>query len=89
MTIVYESNTGHTKQYAKMLSEKLNIPYFTISEARANLKKHDEIVFLGWVCATKIRGLGKIVSENKQYGNNFTKQVSTELKLTFPNMKET
>lgn len=29
--------------------------------------------------------LGKIVSENKQYGNNFTK--STELKLTFPNMK--
>lgn len=36
MTIVYESNTGHTKQYAKMLSEKLNIPYFTISEARAN-----------------------------------------------------
>lgn len=31
--------------------------------------------------------LGKIVSENKQYGNNFTKQVSTELKLIFPNMK--
>lgn len=31
--------------------------------------------------------LGKIVSENKQYGNNFTKKVSTELKLTFPNMK--
>ncbi len=31
--------------------------------------------------------LGKIVSENKQYGNNFAKQVSTELKLTFPNMK--
>ena len=31
--------------------------------------------------------LGKIVSENKQYGNNFTKQVSAELKLTFPNMK--
>lgn len=31
--------------------------------------------------------LGKIISENKVYGNNFTKQVSTELKLTFPNMK--
>ena len=31
--------------------------------------------------------LGKIVSENKVYGNNFTKQVSTELKLTFPSMK--
>lgn len=31
--------------------------------------------------------LGKIVSENKSYGHNFTKQISTELKLTFPNMK--
>lgn len=65
MTIVYESNTGHTKQYAKMLSEKLNIPYFTISEARANLKKHDEIIFLGWVCAAKIRGLGKVRNRYK------------------------
>ena len=31
--------------------------------------------------------LGKIVSKNKSYGNNFTKQISIELKLTFPNMK--
>lgn len=31
--------------------------------------------------------LGKIVSENVSYGSNFTKQVSDELKLTFPNMK--
>lgn len=31
--------------------------------------------------------LGKIVSENKSYGNNFTKQIFIELKLTFPNMK--
>ena len=25
--IVYKSNTGYTENYAKMLSEKLNIPY--------------------------------------------------------------
>ena len=31
--------------------------------------------------------LGKIVSENKKYGSNFTKQVSIELKLAFPNIK--
>ncbi len=31
--------------------------------------------------------LGKIVSENKIYGNNFTKQISIELKLSFPNIK--
>lgn len=31
--------------------------------------------------------LGKIISKNKKYGNNFTKQVSMELKLSFPNVK--
>lgn len=31
--------------------------------------------------------LGKIISDNKSYGNNFTKQVSQELKLSFPDMK--
>ncbi len=61
--IVYKSNTGHTMQYAKMLSEKLKIPYFTIDEAKNNLRRKDEIVYLGWVCATKICGLRKV--ENK------------------------
>ena len=60
MKIVYESNTGHTMQYAKMLSEKLNIPYFTINEAKTKLQKQDEIIYLGWVCATKICGLRKV-----------------------------
>ena len=58
--IIYESNTGHTMQYAKMLSEKLNIPCFTIKEAKTKLQKHEEVIYLGWVCATKICGLGKV-----------------------------
>lgn len=58
--IVYESNTGYTMQYAKMLSEKLNIPCFTIEEAKTNLKRQDEIVYFGWICASKICGLRKV-----------------------------
>lgn len=59
MKIVYESCTGHTKQYAQMLSGKLNIPCYTIREAKANLKEHEDIIFIGWVCAAKIQGLKK------------------------------
>lgn len=58
--IVYKSNTGHTLQYAKMLSEKLEIPYYTIKEAKKCLKQEDEIIYLGWICATKICGLNKV-----------------------------
>ena len=58
--IVYKSNTGYTKQYAEMLSKSLKVPIYNLEEAKLKLKKHDEIVFLGWVCATKIQGLSKI-----------------------------
>ena len=63
-SIVYKSNTGHTKQYAEILSEVLKVPAYDLKEAKSNLKKNDEIVFLGWVCATKIQGLSKIKKYN-------------------------
>lgn len=62
--IVYKSSTGHTKQYAEMLGDSLKIPAYDLKEARLKLKKNDEIVFLGWVCATKIQGLSKIKNYN-------------------------
>ena len=57
---------------ANMKKEIISTQIKTIQEVNSNLIK---LYFR----------LGKIVSENN--GNNFTKQVSTELKLTFPSMK--
>lgn len=57
--IVYESKAGHTKRYAEMLSDKINAKVMSLKEAKKELKRNDEIVFLGWVCATKIKGLKK------------------------------
>ena len=53
--IIYESKTGHTKRYAQMLSKKLHIPYYSINEALKNLKPKDNIIFLSWICAGKIK----------------------------------
>ena len=63
-SIVYKSNTGHTKQYAEMLGKSLKVPVYNLKEARLKLNKDDEIVFLGWVCASKIQGLSKIKKYN-------------------------
>ena len=63
-SIVYKSNTGHTKQYAEMLGDSLKVPVFELKEAKSKLSENDEIVFLGWVCATKIQGLSKIKKYN-------------------------
>ena len=62
--IVYKSNTGYTKNYAKMLSENLNIPYYNIKDVRKYLNKNDEIIYLGWICAGRICGYSKV---NQKY----------------------
>ena len=54
--IVYQSNTGHTFQYAKMLGDKLSLPYYALHEAKQYLKSSDEIIFMGWIFASKISG---------------------------------
>ena len=62
--IVYHTNTGHTYTYAQILSKKLNIPFYSLKEAKEKLKKEDTIIFLSWICAGKISKLKKV---NKKF----------------------
>ena len=57
--IIYESNTGFTERYAKLLSEKVNIPAYTIKEGKRAVEKGADIIFMGWVFANNIKGLDK------------------------------
>lgn len=61
MIIVYESNTGHTKKYAEMLGEELNIPVYSLND---NKISDDEIIYMGWVFADKISGYDKVKNKN-------------------------
>ena len=63
--IIYKSKTGHTKKYAEMLGEKLNMPFYEIKEAEKELNRNDEIIYLGWVCATRIVGSNKVLKKYK------------------------
>ena len=60
--IVYTSNTGFTKEYAKMLSESLNLPFYSLDSSKDILSKGANIIYLGWLCANKIKGLNKASS---------------------------
>ena len=56
MIIVYTSETGHTKQYAKILSDATNLPYYTLNEVPEQHKGSD-VIYLGWLFANSIKGL--------------------------------
>lgn len=63
MIIVYESKTGFTKKYADMLAQKTKLKAYRVKELPKDIKD-EEIIFLGWIKAGKIQGLGKVKKHN-------------------------
>lgn len=55
--ILYTSNTGTTKQYAEMLGKELDLPVYAAESAA--IPKETEIIYLGWVMASEIKGYKK------------------------------
>lgn len=61
MTIVYQSKTGFTRQYAEMLSKSAKVKAFSLDEAEATLPKGEEVLFMGWLMASHISGIDRAV----------------------------
>ena len=57
--IVYESHAGHTKSYAMLLGKKLQLPVYSLADAKAHLEKGAEILFMGWMMAGVLKGWKK------------------------------
>lgn len=54
--IVYTSNTGFTARYARILGDKTGLPVYEWEEARKQLPKGTEIIFMGWLLASSVKG---------------------------------
>lgn len=63
--IVYTSNTGHTEAYAKILGEKIGLPVYSLSEAGNKLPKGADIIYLGWLFASRVKGYKKATKKYK------------------------
>ena len=57
--IVYTSNTGHTRQYALLLGERLGLPVYALNEANAQLSGGSPVIYLGWLHASHVKGYAK------------------------------
>ena len=54
--IVYTSNTGYTAEYARLLGERASLPVYSLDEAKKDLAQDSEIVYLGWLMASMVKG---------------------------------
>ena len=57
--IVYTSNTGSAAQYAKLLSGKTGLPVYALKDASKVLPQGSEIIYIGWIAASAIKGYAK------------------------------
>jgi len=61
MTIVYQSKTGFTRQYAEMLARAAGLKALPLDEAQSTLPKGEDILFMGWLMAGHISGIDQAV----------------------------
>lgn len=61
MTIVYNSKTGHTAQYAQMLAKAGKYKVYSLQEAMTSLPEKEPVLFLGWLMAGHISGIDQAV----------------------------
>lgn len=61
--IIYTSNAGHTKRYAEMSAEKLGIPAYSLKEAKKEVKKKSDVIYMTWIKKGKLVDLKKARSK--------------------------
>lgn len=61
MTIVYNSKTGYTRQYAEMLAKAEKLKVYSLQEAQTQLPEKEPVVYMGWIMAGHISGIDQAV----------------------------
>lgn len=54
--IIYTSNTGSTARYAELLAKEMNLPALTLKQAKNQISASAEVIYLGWIMASVIKG---------------------------------
>ena len=57
--IVYTSNTGSTARYAAILGQETGLPVYSMDEAKRAVPAGAEVLYLGWLMASGIKGYAK------------------------------
>jgi len=58
-TILYESETGFTRQYALLLAGRLGITACDRRKALRRVKRKEPVIYMGWIMAGRIKGLAR------------------------------
>ena len=61
--ILYTSNSGFTREYAELLSEKTGLPAYNIQNSIPPAVRGQNVVYMGWLMAGNVQGFPKVRSQ--------------------------
>ncbi len=61
MVVVYQSNTGFTREYAELLSKSERMECWELSQAKSRLTPETEVFYMGPLMGGHIGGIGQAV----------------------------
>lgn len=63
--IVYTSKCGHTAEYAEILGKLTGLSVYSLKDAGKHLEKGTEVIYLGWLMASRVKGFKKAAGRFK------------------------
>mgnify|MGYP004691405509 FL=1 len=54
--IIYTTNTGSTRHYARLLGHETGLPVYSLAEAKKALSAGTPVIYLGWIMAGAVKG---------------------------------
>ena len=57
--IVFTSKCGHTAEYAGILGKLTGLPVYSLKDAEKQLENGISVIYLGWLMASRIKGINK------------------------------
>ena len=64
-TIIYTSQTGFTKKYARLLALETGATAFELGKAPGKVKRDEPVVYMGWLKAGRLMGLSRAMKEHR------------------------
>lgn len=58
-SIVFTTNTGHTIEYVRILSDLTDLSAYSLECAMKELPKNSDVIYAGWLFVNKVKGYKK------------------------------
>lgn len=63
--IIYTSQTGFTRKYARLLAQETGLMAYELGKAPGKIQSDDPVIYMGWLKAGRLMGLDSALKQHR------------------------